>query len=402
MSSLASLGIYLPPWGTEKARVPGLDEDALTMAVEAGLAARSASDLEITKVIFISRDLPLLVGGNTAPLLGGLGLPNSTEAIEQIGGAPAVLDAIATAAPGTLVVTADVAGGAGAGAALIGPGDGIVSKGRVHRSLPLQAEGRDGILHDDDDPRLQRERGARFSLAALGLEAKPFVVAGLGARDAASFAAPGAPALAVTGAASAIFGLAAAVETGGANVVVAVEQATASAVEVTASITPVRVESAPQAPEKRTLHAGPDIKIAFTAYDRAFDSKVRWEAGECPSCKTLALPQRYRCFECGEEGTSVLVPLPRTASIYTQTTIRVPVPGLATPYSLCVAEMDGVGVRSLVTVTDAPAASAAIGESGRMVLRRVATRAGVPDYGYAFSPEGRVSRPAPLNLGGVR
>ena len=43
MSSIASVGTYLPPWGSDKARVPGLDEDALTMAVEAGLAARSAA-----------------------------------------------------------------------------------------------------------------------------------------------------------------------------------------------------------------------------------------------------------------------------------------------------------------------------------------------------------------------
>ena len=64
--------------------------------------------------------------------------------------------------------------------------------------------------------------------------------------------------------------------------------------------------------------------------------------------------------------------------------------------------MDGVGVRSLVTVTDAPSNSAAIGASGRMVLRRVATRAGVPDYGYAFSPEGHVDRPAPSITGGAR
>ena len=40
MSSITSIGTYLPPWGSEKACVAGLDEDALALAVEVGLAAR--------------------------------------------------------------------------------------------------------------------------------------------------------------------------------------------------------------------------------------------------------------------------------------------------------------------------------------------------------------------------
>ena len=36
-----------------------------------------------------------------------------------------------------------------------------------------------------------------------------------------------------------------------------------------------------------------------------------------------------------------------------------------------------------------PSISAEIGDTGRMVLRRVAVRTGVPDYGYAFLPTER-------------
>jgi len=397
MSALAAIGTYLPPWGSEKARLGGLDEDALTMAVEAGLAARSASDVAVTNVVFISRSLPLVIGGNSAVLLAGLGLANDTEVIEQVGGAPAVLDALATAGPGTMVLAADLDEGAGAGAALIGPGPGatVTSRGRVHRSLPVRAQSLDGVLHEDDDPRLVRERGTRASFQGLALDAVPFVVAGLSPRETAAFSGPNPPVLPATGAFSAIFALAAAAESGAEQLIVAVEQATASAAALGAGTTPVvRVEPEPHSPEKRRTHPGPDIKIAFTAYDRAFDSKVAWEAGECPSCGTLALPPRHRCLECGEEGTSVLVALPRTAFVYTQTTIHIPVPGLSTPYSLAVIELDGVGVRSLATVTDSEPDTAGIGSTGRMVLRRVATRSGVPDYGYAFSPDGIVHRPA--------
>ena len=42
--SIAAIGTYLPPWGSATARVPGRDEDALTMAVQAGRAALGAHE----------------------------------------------------------------------------------------------------------------------------------------------------------------------------------------------------------------------------------------------------------------------------------------------------------------------------------------------------------------------
>jgi hypothetical protein len=37
-------------------------------------------------------------------------------------------------------------------------------------------------------------------------------------------------------------------------------------------------------------------------------------------------------------------------------------------------------------VTGVPAGETAIGQAGSVVLRKIADRAGVPDYGYAFQP----------------
>ena len=82
-----------------------------------------------------------------------------------------------------------------------------------------------------------------------------------------------------------------------------------------------------------------------------------------------------------------MVPLPRTGSVYTETTVHIPVPGLRTPYSLVIVDLDDVGVHALVKVTGAPAGAVDIGERGRLALRRVAVRSGVPDYGYAFEPD---------------
>jgi uncharacterized OB-fold protein len=80
------------------------------------------------------------------------------------------------------------------------------------------------------------------------------------------------------------------------------------------------------------------------------------------------------------------VPLPRTAAVYSVVTVRTPVPGVPGPYSLAVVALDGVAVRLLTPVTDAVPGSARIGDHGALVLRRLAVREGVPDYGYAFQP----------------
>jgi uncharacterized OB-fold protein len=54
---------------------------------------------------------------------------------------------------------------------------------------------------------------------------------------------------------------------------------------------------------------------------------------------------------------------------------------------LVIVELDGVGVRALVKVTGVEPGTVDIGDRGRMALRRVAVRSGVPDYGYAFMPD---------------
>ena len=397
---ITALGTYLPPWGGPGGtRRPGPDEDAITIAVAAGRRALDAPHPEVARVVLVTRDLPLLEGGNGAVLLAGLGLGRDVEVVEQVGGAPATLDAVSTASPGTLVIGADCTPATGAAAALVGGGGGggggggtVTPAGRVTRSLPLRVRDLGGTVREDEDPRLQRERGLRASLSAAGLPGKPVSLAGVGHRDGAAFCEGDPPVLPTVGASAALFSLAALAERGAGGLVAAIEQATFSAVRWDPSgVALHRDEPAPREMPARRSSPGPEIKIAFTAYDRAFDAKLGWEAGRCGSCATLAFPARHRCLTCGSEGDAVMVPLPRTGSVYTTTTVHVPVPGLETPYTLAVVELDDVGVRALVTVTDSPPGSLEIGDRGRLLLRRVAIRAGVPDYGYAFSP-GEVAR----------
>jgi uncharacterized OB-fold protein len=386
------VGTYLPPWGSDKARERGVDEDAVTLGVAAARAALdlAGSDAVVTRVILVTRDLPLLEGGNGAALLAGAGLAETIPVVEQIGGAPAALEAVVGAVPGTLVVGVDLAP-AGAAAVLVGgPGESgpaVTSVAGVTRSLPVRSRGSDGVVRDYDDPRLQRERGLGLAVAGLELSEKPVVVAGVPARQAAGLCTGRPPALPTVGASSALFALAALSELGAGGVVLGVEQASASAVRVEGPPSVRRDEPAARPPQQVRHNPGPDVTISLAAYERAFESKLRWEAGRCDACGTLALPARYRCLECGSEDGSTLTPLPRTGQVYTGVTVHVPVPGLPTPYSLVIVELDGTDLRALVKVTGAPAGSTEIGDRGRLVFRRVAVRSGIPDYGYALLPD---------------
>lgn len=387
MTAIASVGTYLPPWGTADGRACGQDEDAVTLAISAGLAALRHSNEDVRSVVLVSRDLPLLEGGNSAALLAGLGLPNDIRVVEQIGGAPAVLDALTGAPAGTLVIGADVEPAAAAAVVVGLDGVGIVPAGRVVRSLPVRSRRADGSRRDYEDPRLESVRGAGVSLGLLGLDESADSIAGVTAKAAGRHLEPKAPTFTAPTASSGLFALAALETVGTGGLVVGVEQASATAVRVQGVPAVHRDERAPQPAPNLTLTPGPEIGISLAAYERAFEPKLRWEGGACDACGELAMPPRLRCLRCGSEAGWSARSLPRTGTVYTGVTIHVPVPGLKTPYSLAIVELDDVGLRVLVQVTGVAAGTTEIGDRGSLVFRRVAVRSGVPDYGFAFRPD---------------
>ena len=105
MAQIAAIGTYLPPWEKGGRRVKGPDEDALTMTVAAGRAADPGASAQ--RLVMVSRNFPLLEGGNGAVLLAALSLPADVPVAEVLGGAPAVVDQILASADGTLVIAAD-------------------------------------------------------------------------------------------------------------------------------------------------------------------------------------------------------------------------------------------------------------------------------------------------------
>src|ERR1700692_4494488 len=105
MTHIVSIGTYMPPWATGKARQEGPEEDALTMAVAAGRAADP--DATAARVVMVSRNFPLLEGGNGAVLLAALSLPADTPVTEVLGGGPAALDPLVGGQQGTLTICLD-------------------------------------------------------------------------------------------------------------------------------------------------------------------------------------------------------------------------------------------------------------------------------------------------------
>ncbi len=399
MTQVVSIGTYLPPWLHAGRRVRGPDEDALTMAVAAGRAADSAASAK--RVVMVSRNFPLLEGGNGAVLLAGLSLPSDSPVAEVLGGAPAALDQILAAPPGTLIIAADDSDSAvGAGAVLTGDrGSGMELEpaGRQTRSLPLIARGDDGVRHVYVDPRLQREIGVKSTLEKLGLPGTPLVAAVSGV-DAAhlgnGFDVSSAIDHNSVSASGLIRLLAECVALDNDGLVLVIEQATISAAELRFGNSPPRVardeSEGRELPELRTAE-GTGIPISLPAYARAFEPKLRWEAAvfdERPGIDSAPqFPPRARVDDLGTLATRYrLTPLPRTGTVYTHTTIHFPVPDLPSPYSLAVVQLEDVPVRVLLKVTGVPAGETAVGQFGSVVLRRLADRSGIPDYGYAFWP----------------
>lgn len=387
MPYVASIGTYLPCWGVPAHRVPGDDEDAITLAVEAGRAALIASGA-VERVVLVSRDLPLLESSNAAVLLAGLGLDPELEVDERLGGAPATLDAVSSGRPRTLIIGTDL-DPAGAAAILTAErGLQVRTAARVARSLPVRTRKLTGVVHDYGDPRLLHERGLIASLEAAWLDT-PAAVAGVDHERAAELCIGNPPRLPTAGASSSLFALAGMADSGATGPLVAVEQAILSGITVASGMAEIhrREPAARPLPDGKFI-ADVEIPISLAAYERAFEAKVRWEAGRFGESENLDFPPRYRVGPDGELATDYeLVPLPRTGSVYTETTVHIPVPGLRTPYSLVIVELDGVDVRALVKVTGAQPGTVDIGDRGRLALRRVAVRSGVPDYGYAFEPE---------------
>lgn len=392
--TVSHVATYRPTWEVGGDRVAGRDEDAVTMTVAVVRAVIDAG-FEPHAIVVVTHEPALLVGSNGAVVLRALRLPDSCRYEELVGGADLMLQTICDRSAGTIVVGVDPVGaGAAAGAAAIGhKGMGVSAIGRVHRSLPIQVQApRQPDPQVYDDPRLLRERGWKRAVEALSPAAQErLVIAGVPSKAAAALGGERDLATAATadGASSVPFALAAIAGANDAGVnLVALDGASAAAAAVRLGEGCVihRIERpATQVPQQSD--GGPAaLALSLPAYDRAFEYRIGLMAARC-ECGTLSLPPRVLCLGCGAMDRTTPVALPRTATVYTVTTVHAPVPGMRSPYTLAICELGDTGVRLLAPVADAAPGTTVIGDSGTMELRRLSERQGVPDYGYAFIPD---------------
>lgn len=388
--SVAAIVTYRPVWdGGRGGRVRGHDEDVVTLAVSAARPLLAATGGGAQRVVLVTREPDFVEASTAAVLSTALGLGAEVVVEERLGGGPAVLQALADAPAGTLVVGVSPSTPAGSAAALVGEdGAALEPYGGVERSLPARVRSvasAGPVVYDD--PRLVREAGLRPALAAVADGTRPAALTGLPRKEAGRFGVEDAPEHeAVEGAAEPLFALAALLEGGRSGLLVAVEGASAFAVEIGAGAATVVRAERPAVPPQETALVPARIPLSLAAYARAFDAKVGLRAARC-ACGALSYPPRVLCLSCGRTGETSPVELPRTGEVYSTVTVRTPVPGVPGPYSLAIVAFDGVEARLLAPVTGAPAGSVRIGDHGGLVLRRVALRDGVPDYGYAFEPD---------------
>ena len=393
------VGVYEPPWvDADGRRIRGVDEDVLTMAVAAGVAALDEGErTEVTRVSLVTQKPDVLAGFATEILARGLGVAADTAVDIRIGGAAAALDELAGAGAGTLVLAVDPDQPAVSAAVLVGAGGlGVEILGRSNHSLPMRVDRVAEVLpHVYGDARLQRERVWRVATDAFlsleGFAGENVVAVGIPGSEAARLGLAGVADVRTLGAAAPLIALAG---LGGkadpARVIAFDDGGALGCVISAASALSVKREAMDPAPSELMprMRAQTDIPFSMPAYDRALAGKVGMVASRC-SCGQTSFPPRRFCLECGAEDETTDEPLPRHGEVYTHVTVHVPIPGVPGPYGLVIAGLDGLDLRVLAHVTDGPSADVSIGDHGDFVLRRVATRMGVDDYGYGWRSTSR-------------
>ncbi len=390
MTDIESLGTYVPAWDDGGTRVLGPDEDMLTVAVAAGRAAQAAADdVAVSRVVLVCAEPDYLSGAPLSLLTLGLDLGVGIPAELRVGGGPAALDATAQSSPGTLVIGVETGARPGAAAALVGTsGLRIELPATVQNSLPMRVHASGAAAVDVyADSRVERELGWRPAIEALaGASDKPVLV-GVPPKEAARLG--GRPATDVPGgAAGALFALARMAEHLETGRLVALDSAIAVAVTISAC-GDVRIAhdmrpATPAVYRPQRVGAPLTIPMSMPSYGRAVEQKVGLLGWRCPDCGTEAYPRRDLCLGCRRMGGSEQFALPRRGEVYSTVTVHAPVPGITTPRGLAVVSLPPTSVRVLAHVTDTVPDGCAIGDTGDLVLRLVAIREGVPDYGYAF------------------
>jgi hydroxymethylglutaryl-CoA synthase len=436
--------------GVESVAVPDADEDALTMAAEAGERALDAAALDpedVDALHLASTTLPYEEEAGAGRLRSLLGLPESARSAQFASSTNAGGEALAAALDGddpALVVVADAPRGgdddaighaAGAGAV------GVV----VARDGPGRVAGRNAVTATYPGTRF-RERGdsettglgvttydrqayretVASAVGALDTEDVdaaalhapdgdlPYRVAGSVGLDTETVAAGVvARKLGDCGAASALLGLADALRDGAESVLVATYGSggashafrveAESEVPVSATVAGDRELDFAGAKRRRGAFdsgtpEGGGAYVSVPSYRRTLAQRHRLVAGRCVACGAVAFPPEGACTNCGSTDGYDDEPLRRRGTVEAVTTISqggappefVPQQARAGEYASAIAAFearDGAGAASVpLQVVLAGGDAPEIGERVVTVPRVLYTQEGVRRYGLKGVP----------------
>ena len=468
---IASVGAYAPRYrltadvieetwgqfhgaGISETAVPAGDEDTLTMAHEAADRALEAGDVDpatVTHLFLGTTTPPYEEEAITARLASFLGLCEDLEARQLTGSTRAGVDVLATglevADEGTaLVVASDAprgtpddevehAGGAGAAALVLTPdGPGAVTDRTEHvtpfpgtRFRPQGAEETTGLGVTGYDRAAFTETVAAAAdaleadlsdLEAVCLQSPdgnlPYRVAGaLGVDSEAIRAGTTVHDLGDTGAASALLGLASALEDGHDDLAVIGYGSGGGAIALRVDAGGVAVEADLEGEE--TLSYGEYLRmrgdvtpgepdgggayVSVPSWKRTLPQRHRLVAGRCPTCGTLAFPPEGACTNCGALESFEDVDLPGTGTVEAATVIG---QGGAPPefveqqaregaYVSAIVSLDGPdgeeeGVSTPVQVLVGEDETVEVGDRLEATIRRIYTQEGVTRYGFKMRP----------------
>ncbi|SEV98554.1 zinc ribbon domain-containing protein [Halobacterium jilantaiense] len=359
--------------GVEAVAVPDADEDALTMAAEAGERALDAAGLDpesVDALHLASTTLPYEEEAGTSRLRSLLGLGEHTESAQFGGstdaGGAALAAGLERDAP-TLVVASDTPQGiddealghaAGAGAAAVvldrdGPGR-VAGRGSRTTTNPgtrfrergsAQTTGL-GVTSYDRQAFRETLAGAVEGLDTSGVDAAalqapdgdlPYRVAGALGLDTDTVAAGSVvERVGDAGAASALLGLAGALRDGARSVLLATHGSGAAShafrvvaergIPVRATVAGDRELSFAGARRRRgDFDSGPPAgggaSVSVPSYRRTLAARHRLVAGRCRSCSALRFPPEGACGDCGATDGYEDAPLRTRGTVETSTTI---------------------------------------------------------------------------------
>jgi hydroxymethylglutaryl-CoA synthase len=437
--------------GVRSVAVPDADEDALTMAAEAAeraLAAAGYESEDLDALFLASTTLPSDEEAGTGRLGSILGIPDPTRVSQFAGSTNASGEALAAALDhedsATLVVAADCptgapdesfghAAGAGAAAVLVAPdGPGrVVEHGSYTDAFPgtrFRERGEDettGLGVTTYDRQAYRETvtgaveaiGGAEGVDAAALQAPngdlPYRVAGALNLDTETVQAGTVAAdVGDAGAASAVLGLASALDEGNEDVLLATYGSGAAA-------RAFRVQTEERVPTRITVEGDRDLNFAAAERRRGtFDSGVpegggayvsvpsfrrtipqrhRLVTGRCPTCGSLEFPPEGACTECGSRSEYEPVELSGTGRVEAVTEISqggappefVPQQARAGSYASAIVAFEGpedetvsAPVQVVLHGDDAPA----IGDEVVSRVRLLYEQEGVRRYGVKVVP----------------